>query len=253
MKHLTGKVAVIIGAASDHGKAIALKFAGEDASVVVNDADFSSVELVAESIKEKKQKAVAVRANVCDEVEVDSLFKSAIDKFGGVDILVNSAVNRSDIGFTTMSQTDWDGSVSVQLKCIFNCTRFAAKYMTQNGRGKIINLSSPVPAAYGKIGQVSYATVAGGLEGFTRSLAIELGRYNINVNCIAGDHIDNSMTRLAARRDGLYLEELKKLAVAQVPLKRMGKVEDIANAALFFASDEADFISGQIIYVRGGP
>jgi len=125
--------------------------------------------------------------------------------------------------------------------------------MVKQNCGKIVNLSSPVPASLGERGQTSYTSASAAIQGFTKALAAELGPHNINVNCIAPDFIDTEMTRNAARREGMYLDDFRRFAVAQIPLRRMGTAEDIANVALFLVSDEASFISGQVIYVRGGP
>ena len=125
--------------------------------------------------------------------------------------------------------------------------------MVKQNHGKIVNLSSPVPASLGERGQTSYASVSAGVQGFTQALALELGQYNINVNCVAPDYIDTEMTRSAARREGMYLDDFRRFAVTQIPLRRMGTVEDVSNVALFLVSDESSFISGQVICVRGGP
>ncbi|MFH1002861.1 MAG: SDR family oxidoreductase, partial [Chloroflexota bacterium] len=119
--------------------------------------------------------------------------------------------------------------------------------------GKIVNLSSPVPASLGQRGQTGYAAASAALEGFTRALALDLGRYNINVNCVSPDFIDTEMTRNTARREGMYLDDFKRYALARIPLRRLGTPEDVARAVLFLVSDESSFISGQVIGVRGGP
>jgi 3-oxoacyl-[acyl-carrier protein] reductase len=152
-----------------------------------------------------------------------------------------------------MSQDEWDAIININLKGSFNCAQAAQKYMVKQNYGKIVNISSPVPATLVDRGLVNYSSAGAGVQGLTKALALELGRYNINVNCIAPDLIDTEMTRDSARRIGLYLEDLKKAATAQVALRRLGTVEDVANVALFLASDESSFISGQVIVVKGGP
>ena len=119
--------------------------------------------------------------------------------------------------------------------------------------GKIVNLSSPIPSGLGKQSQLGYASAATAVEGFTKALALELGRHNINVNCIAPDFIDTEMMRKLARKEGMYVNDFKRFAPAQIPLRRIGKPEDVANVVLFLVSDESNFISGQVLYVRGGP
>ncbi|MFC2021811.1 SDR family oxidoreductase, partial [Chloroflexota bacterium] len=129
----------------------------------------------------------------------------------------------------------------------------AQKYMVRQNYGKIVNLSSPVPASLGNRGQTSYASASAAIEGFTKALALELGRYNINVNCVAPDFIDTEMTRNTARREGMYLDDFKRFVLAQIPLRRMGTADDVANVVLFLVCDESSFITGQVICVRGGP
>lgn len=250
---LLDEVALVTGAGRGIGKAIALKFSDEGAKVIINDIEFAYAESIAEKLRQLGRQAVALKADVCDWAEVDFMVEQTVQKFGRIGILVNNAGIRKDVGFLDMSEEEWDSVISVQLKGSFNCVRAAQKHMVRQGYGKIVNISSPIPAALGKHGQANYSAANAGLEGFTRALALELGPYNINVNCIAPDFIDTEMARKAARRDGMYLDDLKRFAIAEIPLRRIGAPTDVANVALFLASDESSFISGQIIYVRGGP
>ena len=250
---LKDKVSIVTGAGRGIGKAIALRFSEEGARVVVNDIDLSYAENVAAKLEDKGREALAVKADVSNQKEVEQMFEQAAQQFGRVDILVNNAGVRRDIPFHKMSEEEWESVIAAQLKGSFNCARVAQKYMARQSYGKIINLSSPIPSAVGTEYQTSYSTANAGVEGFTRALALELGRYNINVNCIAPEFIDTEMTRDAARRTGMYLADFKKFALAQIPLRRIGTPEDVASIALFLASDESSFISGQTIYVRGGP
>ena len=181
------------------------------------------------------------------------MFKAVERRFGGVDILVNNAGIRRDAPFHKVSEENWDSAIAIQLKGSFMCARAAQKYMVRQNYGKIVNVSSPVPASLGERGQTSYASASAAIEGFTKALALELGSHNINVNCIAPDFIDTEMTRNTARREGMYLDDFRRFAVTQISLRRMGTPEDVANVALFLASDESSFISGQVICVRGGP
>jgi len=249
---LEKKVAVVTGAGRGIGRAIALRFAEEGARVVVNDIDLAYAENVAERLKKAGREVLAIKADVSQWHEVALMFKAVERRFGGVDILVNNAGVRRDNPLHKLSEDDWDSVIAVQLTGGFNCARAAQKYMVKQNYGKIVNLSSPVPASLGERGQTSYASVNAAVAGFTKALALELGRYNINVNCIAPDFIDTEMTRNTARREGMYLDDLKRFAVAQIPLGRMGTVEDVANVALFLVSDESSFISGQVVCVRGG-
>jgi len=250
---LSEKVALVTGAGRGIGRAIALRFSDEGARVVVNDINASSVESLVERLKRMGRKALAVGADVSNREEVEGMFVRAVREFGRVDILVNNAGIRRDILIHKMSRDEWDAIININLKGSFNCAQAAEKYMVKQNYGKIVNISSPVPATLVDRGLVHYSSAGAGVQGLTKALALELGRYNINVNCIAPDLIDTEMTRDSARRIGLYLEDLKKAATAQVALRRLGTVEDVANVALFLASDESSFISGQVIVVKGGP
>jgi len=250
---LEKKVAVVTGAGRGIGKAIATKLAEEGARVVVSDIDLAFAENLAEQFKKMGRQALAAKADVSRWAEVEPVFEQAEQRFGEVDILVNNAGIRRDVPFHKITEKEWDSTIAVQLKGSFNCARAAQKYMVKQNYGKIVNLSSPVPASLGNRGQTSYASANAAIWGFTRALALELGRYNINVNCVAPDFIDTEMSRNAARREGMYLDDFRKFAIAQIPLRRMGTQEDVANVVLFLVSDESSFVSGQVICVRGGP
>jgi len=250
---LEKKVAVVTGAGRGIGKAIATRLAEEGARVVVSDIDLSFAENIAEKLKKMGRQTLAVKADVADWPEVEQMFEQVGQRFGGVDILVNNAGIRRDAPFHKITEKDWDSVIAVQLKGSFNCARAAQKYMVKQNYGKIVNLSSPVPASPGNQGQTSYASASAAIEGFTKALALELGRYNINVNCVTPDFIDTEMTRNAARKEGMYLDDFKRFALAQIPLRRLGRAEDVANVVLFLVSDESSFIPGQVISVRGGP
>jgi len=250
---LEKKVAVVTGAGRGIGKAIATKLAEEGARVVISDVDLAFAESLAEKLKVMGREALAIKADVSNGQEVESMFEQAGRRFGGVDILVNNAGIRRDAPVHKISEKDWDSAIAVQLKGSFNCARAAQKYMVRQNYGKIVNLSSPVPASLGNRGQTSYASASAAIEGFTKALALELGCYNINVNCVAPDFIDTEMTRNTARKEGMYLDDFKRFALAQIPLRRLGTPEDVANVVLFLVCDESSFISGQVICVRGGP
>ncbi|MBW2053567.1 MAG: SDR family oxidoreductase [Deltaproteobacteria bacterium] len=250
---LAGKVAVITGAAGDIGRGIALKFAGEGAHVVVNDLSLMAAESVSDKIKEMGQKALPVQADVSSFKDMERMFSEAVSVFGRVDILVSNAGIRRDSPIHTMTETQWDQVMDVQLKGCFNAVKLAQKYMVGQQYGRIIIVASPVPSGLGRSAEINYSTANAGLTGLTASLAIELGKYNINVNCIAPDFIETQMTREHVRTDGMYMEDFKKAALAHIPLRRLGTVEDVSGVALFLASDESGYISGQVIKVRGGP
>jgi 3-oxoacyl-[acyl-carrier protein] reductase len=250
---LEKKIAVVTGAGRGIGKAIAVKFSDEGARVVISDIDLAYAENIAGKLKKMGREVLAFKADVSSWYEVAQMFNAVGRRFGSVDILVNNAGIRRDVPFHKVTEEDWDSAVSTQLKGCFMCSRAAQRFMVKQNYGKIINLSSPVPASLGERGQTSYASASAAIVGFTKALALELGPYNINVNCIAPDFIDTEMTRNVARKEGMYLDDFRKLMTAQIPVRRLGTAEDVANVALFLASDESSFVSGQTIYVRGGP
>jgi 3-oxoacyl-[acyl-carrier protein] reductase len=250
---LENRVAVVTGAGRGIGKAIVTKLAEEGARVVVNDVDLAFAENVAERLKKAGRAAMALKADVSNWYEVAQMFRAVEKRYGNVDILVNNAGVRRDAPLHKMSEDDWDSALAIQVRGSFNCSRAAQKYMVRQNYGKIINLASPVPASLGERGQTAYASASAAVQGFTKALAVELGRYGVNVNCICPDYIDTEMTRNTARREGMYLDDFRRFASARIPLRRMGTAEDVASVALFLASDESSFVSGQIIHVKGGP
>ncbi len=250
---LTDKVALITGASRGIGKEIALKFFAAGAAVVLNDIEIGSAEAAVNRLDLSARKALALKADVSDAGEVRRMVDRVLEEFGRIDILVNNAGARKDAAFSEMSESDWNGVLSVQLQGAFHCSRAAVPLMMAQRSGNIVNISSPVPAGLGRKGQANYAAASAGLVGLTRSLAVELGPYNIRVNCIAPDFIYTEMTRQAALREGFYHQDLQKFLVAEIPLRRLGTPADVAEAALFFAGGESGFITGQVLYVRGGP
>ncbi len=250
---LENKVALVTGAGRGIGKAIVTRLAEEGASVVINDVDVAFAENLAKRFKKLGYPSIASGADVSKSQDVEQMFEAAAAEFDGVDILVNNAGIRKDSPLHKASEADWNAAISVQLEGCFSCCRIAQKYMVEKNYGKIVNLSSPVPARLGERGQTGFAAACAAVEGFTKALALELGRYNVTVNAIAPDYIDTEMSRDAAQKEGMYLNDLKKFAVAGIPLGRLGTPSDVANAALFLASDESSYITGQVITIRGGP
>ncbi len=250
---LKDSVAIVTGAASGIGRGIALRFAQEGAHVVVNDRSLMAAESVSEKIEDMGGQAVPFQADVGALEEVERLFGEAKDVYGKVDILVSNAGLRKDAPIHSMTGEQWDDVLRVQLKGCFNCVKVAQQYMVPQSDGKIVIVASPVPAGVGVPGQVNYGAANGGLIGLTTSLATELGTYNINVNAIAPDFIETPMTREAAKKDDLYMDDFKKAALAFIPLRRLGTPEDVASVAVFLASSESSFVSGQVIGVKGGP
>lgn len=242
---LQGKCAVITGASRGIGREIALKYAKEGANIVLN---YRNSETEALQLKEELDKlgsnTLIIKANVSDFEEAERLIKEAKEVFGRVDILVNNAGVTKDSLIMRMKEEDFDSVIEVNLKGAFNCLKAVTPIMIRQKEGKIINMSSVV-GVIGNAGQVNYCASKAGLIGMTKSLAREIGGKNINVNAIAPGFIDTDMTKVLS-------EDQKKNIMAQVPLKRLGQSEDIANLALFLASEQSNYITGQVIHVDGG-
>lgn len=241
------------GAGKGIGKAIALRFALEGAVVVVNDIDQGMADGTALRILQGGGKALAIEADVRDRKQIIEMFREIRERYERIDILINNAGVRKDVRSHLMTDKQWDTTIDIDLKGCMNCTQAALKFMLKQNYGKIVNISSSLPPVFGDKGTASYSAANSGLYGLTQSLAVELGPYNINVNCIAPEFIDTDMTRSIARGEGLYLDDLKKFAVAAIPLRRLGKSAEVASLALFLVSDEAAFITGQVIRIKGGP
>ena len=250
---LIDRVGIVTGAGRGIGRTIALKFAEEGAIVAVIDIEHASIKSLAQRIISKGGQAIAIQGDVRDQTTVKRMFNEVANKFSHIDILVNNAGIRKDILFHEMSLKDWDSVVDTLLKGGFNCTNAVHKYMMAQNYGKVLNIASPIPSYIARKGQVNYATANAGIEGFTKSLSIELGIYGINVNCIAPDFIDTEMIRSAARRDGMYLDDLKRFIAAAIPMRRLGTPDEVAKLALFLVTDESSFITGQVIHIKGGP
>jgi len=250
---LENRVAVVTGAGRGIGRAVAFRLAEEGARIVAADIDLAFAENVAERLRKSRRQSLAIKVDVTSGYEVAQVFKAAEKRFGSIDILVNCAGIRQDAPIQKISEDDWDSVLATQARGSFNCARAAQQHMVQQKYGKIINLSSPVPAALGEWMQSAYAAASAAVQGFTRALALELGPFGINVNCVAPEYIDTEMTRNAARREGMYLDDFRRFATTRVALRRLGTPEDVAGVVSFLASNDSSFVSGQVIYVRGGP
>ena len=251
-RRFEGKVALVTGAARGIGFATAELFASEGARVAVCDIAADAAGEAASRLRDAYgQDAVGLACDVSDEASVDATFDAAVAALGGLEILVNNAgVTRDNLLFK-MSLADWDTVMDVHLRGTFLCTRAAQRVMVAQRSGKIVNLSST--SALGNRGQANYASAKAGLQAFTRTAAIELGRYNINVNAVAPGFVDTEMTRMTATRQGIDPEDYKAMRAKNIPLGRVGVPRDIANVIAFLCSEDAAFVSGQIIYVKGGP
>lgn len=245
------RVAIVTGAGRGIGAATALRLAQEGAKVVVNDISREWADASAAKIREQGLEAIAYAGDITHREAVQAMVEFTVQAYGGrVDILVNNAGVLRDNLVHKLTDEDWDTVLNVHLKGAFYCSQEVQKLMVAQQYGKIINFSST--SALGNRGQLNYATAKAGLQGFTKTLAIELGRYNINVNAVAPGFIETDMTRATAERMGIDYEQFKQYGAQQSLLGRTGKPEDVANAVLFLASEEASFITGQVLYVRGG-
>ncbi|MBT2679504.1 beta-ketoacyl-ACP reductase [Bacillus sp. ISL-35] len=251
MGRFDGRVAFVTGGSRGIGKGIVQLFAQEGAKVAFIDLNEEALAETTNELREKGYEVYSKVANVTDAEQVEQAFKEVKDHFGSVDILVNNAgVIRDNLLFK-MTDSDWQTVMDVHLKGSFNAARAAQKYMVEQKYGRIINISST--SALGNRGQANYAAAKAGLQGFTKTLAIELGRYGITANSVAPGFIETEMTRETAARIGIPFEDLIKHSVAGIPVGRSGKPEDIANAVAFFADEKSSFVNGQVIYVAGGP
>ncbi len=239
------KVALITGAGRGIGKAIAERLAEEGAKVAICDIDRELVEKTAEEIRNRYQtQALAIYADVAKEEMVNAMVDEVIKTFGKVDILVNNAGITKDNLLLRMSEEDWDKVIAVDLKSVFLCTKAVIKYMIRQRYGRIVNISSVI-GLRGNVGQTNYGAAKAGLIGFTKSAARELAGRNITVNAVAPGYITTEMTERLP-------QEVKEEMLKQVPLGRPGKPEDVAGVVAFLCSDDASYITGEIIRVDGG-
>jgi len=245
------RVVVITGSGRGIGASTAARFASEGASVVVSDMDVAPAEETAEKIRQAGGKAVAIACDVTQPESVDALVEGAVKEFGKLDTLVACAGITRDNLIYKMTDDDWDSVIDTHLKGTFLAARAAQRAMVPAKYGKMVFLSST--SANGNRGQTNYSTAKAGLQGMARTLAIELGPYGVNVNAVAPGFIETRMTQMTAERMGMDFEQFKQGAASQIPVRRVGQPEDIAAAIAFLCSDEASFISGQTLFVRGGP
>ncbi|MBZ5752956.1 beta-ketoacyl-ACP reductase [Metabacillus rhizolycopersici] len=250
MSCLQDKVAIVTGAGRGIGAETAKRLAQDGAKVAVFDLHEEVCYETVQAIQSIGGEAIAIGCNVSDIEQVDAAVEKVANEFGKIDILVNNAgVTRDNLLFK-MSVEDWDMVMNVHLKGSFLCAKAVQKFMVKERYGKIINISST--SALGNRGQANYSTAKAGLQGFTRSLALELGPFNINVNSVAPGYVVTEMTKATSDRVGLDFEEQQKLVAERNPLRRVGNPQDIANVIAFLASEDASYVNGQIIYVNGG-
>ena len=245
------RVAVVTGSARGIGAAIAQRLAADGLVVAVLDLEESAAKTTVDTIKAAGGRAFAVGADVSDPDQVTAAVDRIADALGAPTVLVNNAgVTRDNLLFK-MSVDDWDTVMNVHLRGSFLMTRAVQKHMVEARYGRIVNLSST--SALGNRGQSNYSTAKAGLQGFTKTLAIELGRYGVTANCIAPGFIVSDMTKATAERIGEDWDTYLAARVRQIPVGRAGQPEDIAHMVSFLVSEDAGFVSGQVIYVAGGP
>ena len=243
---LTGKVALITGSARGIGKAIALELANHGANIVINDIlPKSEIDKTLEEVKQIGNKVLGIRADITSFDEVKNMMKEIINQFGKIDILVNNAGITRDSLLIRMKEEDWDAVIRINLKGTFNCSKAVAKYMMkQKSNDKIVNIASVI-GLVGNIGQANYSASKAGIIGLTKSIAKEFALRNINVNAIAPGFIETDMTKKLP-------EKIREDLQQQIPLKRLGTVQDVAKVVYFLVSDAANYITGQVINVDGG-
>ncbi|MEW2547673.1 3-oxoacyl-ACP reductase FabG [Streptomyces sp. NPDC047002] len=245
------RVAVVTGAARGIGAATAVRLAAEGRAVAVLDLDEAACADTVKKITEAGGSALAVGCDVSDSVQVEAAVERITAELGAPVILVNNAGVLRDNLLFKMSESDWDTVMNVHLKGSFLMTRACQKHMVDAGFGRIVSLSSS--SALGNRGQLNYSAVKAGLQGFTKTLAKELGKFGITANAVAPGFIATDMTAATAARVGMSFEDFTALAVSQIPVQRAGQPEDVANAIAFFTGEAAGFVSGQVVYVAGGP
>jgi 3-oxoacyl-[acyl-carrier protein] reductase len=245
------RVAIVTGAARGIGAATAERLAADGLDVAVLDLDEASCQDTVDRVTKTGRRAIAVGANVADSAAVEAAVARVAEELGAPSVLVNNAgVIRDNLLFK-MTDDEWDTVMNVHLRGAFLMSRAAQRHMTEQRHGRIVNLSSS--SALGNRGQANYAAAKAGLQGFTKTLAKELGPFGVTANAVAPGFIVTDMTAATAARVGVDFDQFEKAAVAQIPVGRAGRPEDVAHTISFLASEGAGFVSGQVIYVAGGP
>ncbi|WP_404333888.1 3-oxoacyl-[acyl-carrier-protein] reductase [Planococcus rifietoensis] len=245
MSKLTGKTAIVTGASRGIGAAIARRFAEEGANIVVNySGSQDKAEAVVAEIEQVGGKAIAVKANVADADAVKAMADAAMKEFGSIDILVNNAGITRDNLMMRMKEDEWDDVINTNLKGVFLCTKAVTRQMMKQRAGRIVNIASIV-GVMGNAGQANYVAAKAGVIGLTKTTARELASRGITANAVAPGFITTDMTEKLG-------DDVQSSMLAQIPLARFGAPEDVANAALFLASDEASYVTGQTLHLDGG-
>ena len=240
------RVVVITGGSRGIGRAITLRFAAENPTVIIvhYDPDEKASDETLELLEKKQVEAVSRKLDVSSWEDVNTFFKDVIDQYGRVDVLVNNAGVTRDTLLMRMNERDWDSVIQVNLKSVFNCTHAVIRAMMKERYGRIVNISSVV-GQIGNPGQANYSASKAGIMGFTKSVARELASRNVTVNAVAPGFIETEMTAQLP-------EKAKEAFLAQIPLGRAGQPEDVAQVVKFLISEEASYITGQVIHLNGG-
>lgn len=245
MKRFEGQTALVTGGAKGIGAATAERLAAEGAHVVVADFDEAAARETAERVGGR-----AVRCDVTSRADVEAAVAAAAET-GRLDVLVTCAGIIRDNLIHKLTDDDWDAVIATHLRGTFLAAQAAQAQMVEQRSGSMVLISST--SALGNRGQANYATAKAGIQGLTKTLAIELGRFSVRVNCVAPGFIATAMTQQTADRMGVSFEDFQTAVAAQTPLGRVGEPEDVAGVIAFLCSDDAAYVSGQVIYVRGGP
>jgi len=248
---VTERIAIVTGSARGIGAATARRLATDGMAVAVLDLDAAACTGTVKEIADAGGRAMAVGADVSDSAQVQAAVERVTGELGEPTVLINNAgVTRDNLLFK-MTDEDWDTVLGVHLRGAFLMTRAVQKYMVAQRFGRIVNLSSS--SALGNRGQVNYSAAKAGMQGFTKTLAIELGPFGITANAVAPGFIATDMTAATAARMGVPFEDFQKAAAERIPVRRVGQGSDVAHTISFLVSEGAGFVSGQVIYVAGGP
>jgi 3-oxoacyl-[acyl-carrier protein] reductase len=251
MSEASPRVAVVTGAARGIGAGTARRLAADGFAVAVLDLKEGDSGATVDAIRKAGGTALAVGADVSDADQVKAAVDKVASELGGPSVLVNNAGVIRDNMLFKMTDDDWDTVLGIHLRGSFLMSRACQKYMVDGKWGRIVNLSSS--SALGNRGQVNYSAAKAGLQGFTKTLAIELGQFGITANAVAPGFIATDMTAATAARMGIGFEDFQKAAAASIPVRRVGTPDDVAHVISFLVSEGAGFVSGQVIYVAGGP